>query len=437
MIALLPWGDVIEDFLDAIGVSLEDFSSKMTGGWLFGYIEALRLQGVRSTIFCFSDRVKDTVRKVHKGTGAEIVVLRAPAIYRGVRRHINDPYGWSVEAMFGPAHGLSYQFRRVARHVVPYLATSVMGLAREVRRAGCCAIICQEYEAPRFDASVLIGRLLRIPVFATYQGGNWQRSRIERSLRSVTIGRCAGLIIGSASEAARVRNRYGIPAQKIATIFNPLDLSEWRLGSRQEARQNLGIRGTTRVAVWHGRVDIQIKGLDVLLEAWKAVCSSRSEQDLLLMVVGTGSDADTFDNAIRRMAVPNVRWIRNYVLDRAKMRQYLNASDVYVFPSRREGFPVAPLEAMACGLPVVAARAPGVVDIFGDGEEYGGITVPIGDAGSLASNLGRLLDDAASAHLLGTRARERVEHAFSLNTVGTQLHELLQSSGAWGPKSVR
>ncbi|MDQ1387939.1 MAG: hypothetical protein QOF56_1393, partial [Acidobacteriaceae bacterium] len=46
MIAILPWGDFIEDFLDAIGVSLEEFSSKMTGGWLFGYVEALRLQGI-------------------------------------------------------------------------------------------------------------------------------------------------------------------------------------------------------------------------------------------------------------------------------------------------------------------------------------------------------------------------------------------------------
>ncbi len=56
MLALLPWGDLIEDFLDGIGVSLEDFSSKMTGGWLFGYVEALRLHWVRrgqSALFTF------------------------------------------------------------------------------------------------------------------------------------------------------------------------------------------------------------------------------------------------------------------------------------------------------------------------------------------------------------------------------------------------
>src|SRR6202011_1457219 len=99
---------------------LEDFSSKMTGGWLFGYVEALRLQGVRSSIFCFSDRVEGTVHKVHKATGAQLVLMRAPAAYRKLRRHIKDPYGWNVESMFGPKRGLPRQAWRLARHVVPY-----------------------------------------------------------------------------------------------------------------------------------------------------------------------------------------------------------------------------------------------------------------------------------------------------------------------------
>ena len=55
-VALLPWGDVVEDFLDGIGVSLGEFSSRMTGGWLFGYIDALKLQGIRTTILSPSHR---------------------------------------------------------------------------------------------------------------------------------------------------------------------------------------------------------------------------------------------------------------------------------------------------------------------------------------------------------------------------------------------
>lgn len=430
MVALLPWGDLIEDFLDGIGVSLEDFCSKMTGGWLFGYVAALRHCGIRTCIFCFSNRVEGTVNKVHLASGAEFVLMRTPATYRRLRRRTKDPYGLTVGAMFGPTRSLSRQVWRLAHHLVPYLATPVMTLAREIRRAGCSAILCQEYESPRFDASVAIGRLLRIPVFATFQGGSWHRSGIERTLRPLTLQHCAGLIIGSSVEAARVRERYRIPSEKISRIFNPLDLSEWRPSPRHDARRKLGIPETTRVAIWHGRIDIRTKGLDVLLEAWKVVCSERPERDILLMLVGSGNGSDMLDEQIHRTAVPHIRWIRDYVLDRVQIRQYLSAADVYVFPSRREGFPVAPLEAMACGLPIVAASAPGVADILDEGAKSGGLVVPVGDATSLAKNLGLLLDDVEAARILGMRARERVEQAFSLQMVGAQLQEFFRERGA-------
>jgi glycosyltransferase involved in cell wall biosynthesis len=424
-IAFLPWGDVIEDFLSGIGISIDDFVNKMSGGWLFAYIEALRLRGIQSTIFCFSESVNETVYRTHKATGARIVLLPPSSTYRKIRRKIKNPYGLTTAEMFGATARFAHNVWRVMRHVTPYLATPVMTLADEIRKGGCSAIICQEYESPRFDAAVAIGKLLRIPVFATYQGGNWQqRSRLERVIRPLTIRCCNGLIIGSSAEAVRVKKHYKIPSPKILKIFNPLDCSEWRVGSREDARRYLGISDTTRVTVWHGRIDIHTKGLDVLLEAWKIVCSSRPEQDLLLLLAGSGSDANNLEEMIRRMGVPHVRWHQEYILDRTEMRQFLTAADVYVFPSRREGFPVAPLEAMACGLPVVASSAPGIIDIFEEGEKSGGIIVPVGDALALAKNLARLLDDDCFARELGVQARRRVERAFSLKGVGIQLQEL-------------
>jgi glycosyltransferase involved in cell wall biosynthesis len=144
----------------------------------------------------------------------------------------------------------------------------------------------------------------------------------------------------------------------------------------------------------------------------------------------SGNGSDMLDEEIHRTAAPHIRWIQDYVLDRVQIRQYLSAADVYVFPSRHEGFPVAPLEAMACGLPIVAASAPGVADIFDEGEKAGGLVVPVGDVASLSKNLGFLLDDNETARLLGMQARERVEQAFSLQTVGAQLHEFLGERNA-------
>jgi glycosyltransferase involved in cell wall biosynthesis len=425
--AIVPWGDEIEDFLDEIGVSLDEFSSTMTGGWLFGYIDALRLHGIGSVVFCFSERVTTTVRTVHRQTGASIVILRVPAAYRRLRRRMRDPYGCSMQAMFGDRKGGSRGYWRVAHHLAPYLATPITALAWEIRRAGCTTILCQEYESPRFDALVAIGAVLGIPVFATFQGGNWHRSGLERRVRPYSLRRSAGLIIGSSVEAERVGRRYGIRSEQVACIFNPIDLSKWQPVPRSDARRALGIADATRVAIWHGRVDIRRKGLDILLEAWRTVRSQRSGQDNLLILVGSGIDADVLDAQIGAMGASGIRWVRDYVLEKAEIRRYLSAADVYVLPSRHEGFPVAPLEAMACGLPVVAASALGVTDILGPDHAFGGSVVPAGDSEALARSLLELLNDDVLSRTMGQRARVRVEGAFSIETVGAQLFRFMSA----------
>src|SRR5437867_11330432 len=196
-LALMPWGDLIEDFLDEIGLSLDEFASNMTGGWLFGYVAALQRYGVRTIIFCVSGRVSSTLRTVHEPTGAALVILPASAAYRALRRSMKNPYGTSDGAMFGATSRFSRPLWRAAHGLGPSLATPIGALAREIRRARCSAILCQEYESPRFDVSVLMGRLLRLPVFATFQGGTWSRSGLERRARPHALRRSAGLIIGS------------------------------------------------------------------------------------------------------------------------------------------------------------------------------------------------------------------------------------------------
>ena len=148
---------------------------------------------------------------------------------------------------------------------------------------------------------------------------------------------------------------------------------------------------------WHGRIAIAQKGLDVLLEAWDVLTHAREQHDLVLLLTGSGQDSDALRAEIDRRRPRGVRWLDSYVLDRGIIRLQLAAADVAVFPSRAEGFAVAPLEAMASGRALVAAAVPGITELAPGGEDDGVIVVPPGDAAALASALGALLDDPERA----------------------------------------
>lgn len=428
IVGIVPWGNVLEDYLDGIGVSLRSFCTEMTGGWLFGYVEALRSAGVDAVIFCMSARVREPTRIRHEPTGARICVLPSPRSYRFMRRHMASPYDSRVRRTTGPARNWpgSASMAMAWRDVSFYTATPLRSLAREIRRAGCSAVLCQEYEYARFDVCVLLGRLLRLPVFATFQGGDWQITRLERLARPRAIHACAGLIIGPKTEVDRVTATYQVSPEKIGRVFNPIDLSEWNRSDASGTREALGIPQDARVVAWHGRVDVHRKGLDVLMEAWGCIRRANGP-DLRLMLIGTGVDSAWLRRLIVERGLRGVHWIDEYIMDRDRMRRYLSAADLYVFPSRHEGFPVAPIEAMACGLPLVAADAPGIPDILEGGERAGGVIVPKGDAAALQQALSAVLEDDAWSRRLGARARRRVESSFETKAVGDQLRDYLET----------
>lgn len=424
-VAIVPWGDAIEDFLDSVGLTLDQFRDEMTGGWLFGYVEALRTAGVDAAIVCVSRDARAPAEWRHKPTGATLIILPLPRAYRRLRRLVRDPYAADVPAAAHGSARLQLVGAAVAHQLLGYLSTPIRALAGVLRDGDFSALLCQEYEYQRFDVCALGRKLLGVPVYATFQGGNAPRTRLERIIRPRAMRAGAGYIVGSDAEAARIASTYGVEDVRIRRAFNPLDVGVWQQGDRARARRELGVDQETVVIAWHGRVDLHRKGLDVLLHAWALLKERTDMPALRLLMVGSGADAAEFRRRLSHLGEGDVSWFDEYVLDKSRLADLLSAGDVYAFPSRHEGFPVAPLEAMAVGLPVVAADAPGVAEIFAAGERSGGIIVPRGDGVPLAAALAALAGDAQRRARLARCATSRVAEAFSVTAVGSSLRRTL------------
>lgn len=414
-LAILPWGDVFADFLDPLGVSLEELFSEFVGSWMFGYADALLRAGVRTVFLCPTGRVEKPLRGAHEPTGAQILLLPMSRAARALRA---AALPHRLEGRRDPAS----VSRAVAAHVAPYLDTPPTSLARALRNERCRAVLCQEYESARFDVCVALGGVLRLPVFGVFQGADYQTSKLERPLRPHALRRSAGLLVGPTQEASRLQELYGLPSSKIARIPNPVDVSRWRPAAspaeREMQRARLALPAEALVVAWHGQVQLHRKGLDVLLEAWKLVRGHRSDWDARLVLVGAGEDARLLGERIPPAGgiVRLDGWHGPQAL-----RAILSAADVYAFPSRHEGLPMAPLEAMACGLPVVGSDIVGVRDVIGDC----GLLVPPGDPVALAAALDGLLREPELRHSLGRRARKRAEQVFAPEIVGPRLRSLL------------
>ena len=154
--------------------------------------------------------------------------------------------------------------------------------------------------------------------------------------------------------------------------------------------------------------DVPMKGLVPLLEA---VAKLRTERPVELVVIGNPRPGGRVDRAIERLGLGDVLRCESGISDEALARLYGEA-EVAVVPSLYEGFSLPAIEAMACGVPVVATTGGALPEVVGsDGETA--VLVPPDDPGALAAAIGDLLDDPSRRARLGAAGRQRVLNRFT------------------------
>lgn len=205
-------------------------------------------------------------------------------------------------------------------------------------------------------------------------------------------------LIGVSSALTRSYEQIGLPVGRISTVPNGVGPREHRPG-RAAARRALGLDADQPVVITVGRL-ITMKRHRDLVDSTPALLERFP--DLVVLVVGDGH----LHRQLRRQAVSLGVGDRVRLLGhRTDARQLLDAADVFVLPSAHEGMPLAALEAMEAGLPVVATRVTGSEEVVVDGET--GLLVPAQDPAALTRALADLLADPTRRARMGREGRRR------------------------------
>lgn len=194
---------------------------------------------------------------------------------------------------------------------------------------------------------------------------------------------------------------------RIAVVPNPVVIPPER-GARFRKRSTLLFLGN----IGHR------KGCYVLLDALAVV--KEKYPRVRLLCGGDGDHQAFLDAAAKRGLSQNIQLL-GWVVGGAK-RRLLARSTVFVLPSYSEGLPMALLEAMAAGLPVISTPVGGIPDAVRNGVD--GLLVPAGDAPALAQAIERLLSDASLCASLGASARARAIAHFGIEQVVNQIEAI-------------
>jgi len=224
-----------------------------------------------------------------------------------------------------------------------------------------------------------------------------------------TLG--ADLVITVCSPSSAEALAAGFSPVQVAHIPNGVDTACFKPGP------DTGKRGNTITFI--GRLDY-LKGVDVLLQALRKLIDSRIP--VHLDILGDGPERNKLEMMSQQLGINDAVTFHGAVHG---VEPYLQQATMLVLPSLSEGMPNVVLEAMACGLPVIATRVGGIVDIIADGEN--GLLVDAQRPDQLYDAMKKLFTDRQLADRLGRQALKTIEQQFSIDTIVNRYSALYQA----------
>ncbi len=322
--------------------------------------------------------------------------------------------------------------------LLPYMGELADGIAADWKRGRPDVVhshfwmsgIAALDAARRFDPAV--------PVVHTFHAlGNVKRrhqgsqdtSPEERSELEPWVGRTVDRVVATCSDEAFELRALGVPRQKISVAPCGVDLDLFTPTGPREARS-----ARYRVASI-GRM-VPRKGVELVVRAIAQLVDAGRDDVELLIVGGQPDDSGHDPEADRIAALARELGIADRVVFRGQVPQaelptVLRSVDAVVCAPWYEPFGIVPLEAMACGVPVVAASVGGLIDTVVHGKT--GLHVPPRDPGAIAEALEQLFEDPERARAFGRAGRQRARARYSWDRIAADTErfylETLEQSG--------
>ena len=245
--------------------------------------------------------------------------------------------------------------------------------------------------------------------------------RLEAELRLVQS--LDKVIAATEYERRLLRQIYRVPAARIEVIPLGVDPEWFTPGSRTDARRALGMPVDEQIILAVGRVE-PLKGFDILIRAFGELTDRSGVR--LVIIGGDESVRAEFD---RLEAIADEVCVRDAVtflgaVDHHLLPNHYRAADVVVMPSFSESFGLVAVEAMACGVPVVASRVGGLASTIADGRT--GYLVPWRCPEPFAEKIELLLRNEPLRDALGASGVERMR-GYSWDSVAGELIALYAS----------
>jgi glycosyltransferase involved in cell wall biosynthesis len=260
-----------------------------------------------------------------------------------------------------------------------------------------------------------------------------RRDKISALLQMQAFRR-AEAVTGHSSAQVQSCIFASVDPGKVFLIHGGVEADIFRTVSKETQaaiRQKLGLETEHRYIIFIGATRVR-KGIDVIVRAFVHLRQQIDNVDLLIVGPSVLSDRLSSGDAIPLVTdlkrelekaglAPFVHWVGRV----DNVHEYLQASDVFCLPSRREGFGLVIIEAMAVGLPVVVSRLEGITtDIIRSESE--GILIRGHNHRDYAEALLQILQDPSSASSIGLAARERAKSVFDIEVVANSYVQLFE-----------